>query len=246
MDIRAKILGKEDIQELINLLLKHYEINDLVKNVRMDNSKNLFGCYNANTRELFINHSLIVSTAFRKYHINIMNITNNDIQRINLDLLFYVFHEIEHVNQIKYINNGENKTLKDILVLGFDEQMLSCLNKDDKYSRFHDAYIHEYNANVLAAMKLSDYVDKIEAYKYAKEILYKHFCYGYYQRPDGLTCPTKEFLTLVEKDKEMPKDNNFDEYTKVAYGLPVDEVTYEKIKQIDTNEITSFKQYFNR
>ena len=28
----------------------------------MDNSKNLFGCYNANTKELFINHSLMIAT----------------------------------------------------------------------------------------------------------------------------------------------------------------------------------------
>ena len=246
MDIRAKILNKDDVKDLIKLLLNHYETYDLVTKIDLDNNKNLMGYYNAKTKELFINHNLIVTTAFRKNHINIMNITKNDIQKINLDILFYVFHEVEHINQINYINKGENKTLKDILILGFDEQMVSTLNKDEKYYRFHDAYIHEYNANILAAMKLSDYVDKIEAFKYAKEILYKHFCYGYYQRPDGLTCPTQEFLTLVDKKNDMPKENNFNEYTKVAYGLPVDEITYEKIKKLNSSDITNFKEYFSR
>jgi hypothetical protein len=52
-------------------------------------------------------------------------------------------------------------------------------------------------------MKINDFIMNEESNKYSKDVLFKQFCYGYYLRPDGLTCPLKEYLKTINKDKNI-------------------------------------------
>lgn len=246
MIIEKKILTEKDIIEIIEKLINYYGIKDYVNEVKVSDDVKLYGYYNVINKSLNINQNLIISESFRKNRINIMNMSKSSYLKVNLDILFNVFHEIEHINQIKYITEEKDNAIKEALILGFDEQLISKLSNNNKYAKFHDMYLHEYNANVQAAMKINDYIMNDEANKYSKNILFKQFCYGYYLRPDGLTCPLKEYLTTIDKDKNIEICNDISEYDKVAYGLLVDELTYEKIKSLDKNKVNTYKEYFNR
>jgi hypothetical protein len=246
MIIEKKILTENDLYEIIDKLIEYYDIKNYIKNIKISNDVKLYGYYNSLSKELYINRNLIISDSFKKNRLDIMNMSRSSYLKVNFDILFNLFHEIEHINQIKYINEGTNSAIKEALILGYDEQLLSKLSNSDKYYKFHDMYIHEYNANVLAAMKINDFIMNDESKKYSKDVLFKQFCYGYYIRPDGITCPLKEYLKTIDKDKNINLENNISEYDKVAYGLLIDELTYNKIKLLDKNEITTYKEYFNR
>lgn len=246
MIIEKKILNENDLMEIIERLINYYNIKDYVNETKISDEIKLYGYYNSLNKELCINRNLIVSDSFRKNRINIMNMSKKNYLQINLDILFNVFHEIEHINQIKYITEEKNDVIKEALILGFDEQLLAKLSNSDKYYKFHDMFMHEYNANVLAAMKINDFIMNEESNKYSKDVLFKQFCYGYYLRPDGLTCPLKEYLKTINKDKNIEICNDINEYNKVAYGLLVDELTYEKIKSLEKNKVNTYKEYFNR
>lgn len=246
MKIENKILTEKDIKSVIDELIQYYNISDYVKDVKFPNNIQLYGYYNITDQIININSNLIITDSIRKNRINIMNISKKDYLKINLDILFHIFHEIEHVNQIKYINDNPDNIIRQTLILGFDEQLLSKLSNSDKYVKHHDIYTHEYNANVAAAMKINDFIMNEEANNYSKKVLFKQFCYGYYLRPDGLTCPLKEYLKTINKDKDILVPTDISEYGQVVYGLPIDETTFQKIKSLESTQVNTYKEYFNR
>lgn len=219
-----KKLNFEDIKKFIMYQVNKYQLSSYLKEVEtiFSNSLYKYMSYETKSRKLQLypnTFKYIYTEQFIKmypYKFTLLKefILKRHIDFYNLMMLYFCFHEIKHAYQTK---NIKNNTLSSSLL----RVSLDLMKKDNKlYSKYHNIYYAEYNANINAILLLLDFINKNCNDYFNTEVLElinREFAnqilsgYGYNQKMDfdanKYNCPIDFFDFLLEKVSILDDDN---------------------------------------
>lgn len=260
---KLEIIDMTLIYKIIDLISDNLGLRELIKDIIVDEdlAKNRISSYNCKTKELYINYKKILkycvdTIQHRKLYDNL----EEKIMEINLAILKIVLHELEHVNQIKKLNE-QNCTLENALL------KISCepfINSNENLSIQENAYLYDLKkylmtsrgycvdpAERFAFIKASDVVnsltDKLDSRSpvkiYSERDLNRELLSGYMELDDYVISPTNEFLseqTKILADNHLQRDylelydlmeQDYSLKRRLYYGLSITVKEYNKYQK---------------
>lgn len=151
-----------------------------------------------------------------------------DINNVNLYNYFIINHELEHVEQIKLLNNLEpNDNIDDLyliwryLLLLKDvilENNTLMYFKDMPYKTYHDYYISEYDANINSYINTLNFFNDLDIDEINKNIIIFNriiaqnilFLYRDIENRRIFSTPSQNFIKLYNHIKKLLKKRNID------------------------------------
>ena len=166
----------------------------------------------------------------------------------NLDLLYYLLHEIVHAKQMNIINRNEASCdlIRNTLKEGYDR-----LKYRELYKFYHDYFVIEHNANTLANIYAHEFSKDLDSFGFDYHALQQYLKMAYTKPKDVILSPVERESAIVQMPINKTKILNSDdykyltEYEKVIYGLPINDKTYEKIKQIGYKKTDNIEKHIN-
>ena len=125
-----------NILDLVLEYIDKLDLNDYFSNFKIDNDMNCLGSYNRFKGTLKLN----IKKIKEEY----------DDEVFGMKLV--LFHEIGHIIQLKQINETNHK-MNELLKLSMKKETEEDIKN---YNKYHDYYIHEHNANMIAYNLLID------------------------------------------------------------------------------------------
>lgn len=193
-----KIFTKEDILKIYSLLIREFNVVCVEDIYFVKNGvERYFMGYHVNNFKIHIDYSRI-----NKF---------DDIEKINYDIVFSIFHEIRHAKQMEYCKNN-----KDILAEIYNKCFDYILNLDGKmgiyYHLYHSCFPIEINADLVS------YIYLIYICEYLKDNSYK-----------------KYYLDRFIERCRVSNDKNYNDLLEILLGINLINLAHEKL---DTYDLT--------
>ena len=238
---------KINIYDLANYFKEYYELNDYIQKVEFKSIKG-DGLYLVNEKTLILDLNRILNSSYNQYK-HIDELYNFNLERYYLiNIIFTLLHEISHAEQVKLSDENVDDTLHKIVREGIElgRRSPDNLTLDEKILdfKFHDKLLTERNANINAYYKMYCLNDLdllgIGELRYIIDRLNKYLSSGYYIYKN----PCRTYYALRNKRDEYKQldfnDKDYDLYTKLSWGFPVDKSIInnrEKIKLLTKEEL---------
>lgn len=227
-DIDDHIYTKEEIEDMVDKIIKDAQLDDYYNGIRFttDNNDDM-GSYNFLSKIIKIYYEHVIWIAEDDF--DELGLTKNRNAFINLSILETLFHEITHVIQ-NFIITESDWPLAPLLrldVLYFNEHIVS----DEDYTRYHDYFLYERDANATALEHLlyiiRRYVKDDEIFECFKERLHSFMVEGYSKDGDIVTSPI-EFIFKNLYKLDVPCVQNMDLYDRMKLGFIVSKEEYDR------------------
>lgn len=243
---------KLEIIELINSLKKELDLYDYLRKIEIvDYSKKFEGKYLPSDKSMMISPHRIYENFLRWVNENNYPLNARGISRLyNLFVLITIYHEIFHVLQDKEDNESRKFDSRGILLhesIEFGRRIPQNTSPYEKliYKMFYKLMLMERNAESEALYRIllideqSEFLTDREKKYIINEIL-NTLSYGYFNKENGLICPSQIYYSIRLKPKQY-KDisfhENYDNFTKLSWGMPIAKATLEELFSISqTNE----------
>ena len=254
-----KLLDSIGCDELIKSLIIYNELNDYVKDVTYENSKD----YKTNMSYSYFNKRINITKDFiqgikptPKQLLDLFKVHDEIIIR-NLDIVHALIHEIIHAKQYKLIDNTADEFIKNILRKSLTAY--SYLDEEDKESALKYAEAvkstnlyhllpSELNAEILAIKQTIEIINHVSIngkYKYINmyEFLLKLTQIKSYEKKTfTVKSPFDKFIKTRKKYLKEPikySSNDIKKYNieeRLSYGLPISIFEYNQLNN-EINEI---------
>lgn len=210
---KKEILDIDLIQTIIDTIINCVDINYLVHRVAFlkENKYKWLSIYYPNSKTLYINYSRVLSDSINTVlHRNLYSIDEEKIFEINLAILKVILHELEHVYQIKMLEDPNDTLESKLLRVSYEPylvkgEILSVEEKkyahDFKKYLFKEGYAvdpAERFANIRAGYTICNMLGQLPEYalvkEYAERDLNRELLSGYVDLGMSILSPTEEFL----------------------------------------------------
>lgn len=181
-----------NILDLVLEYIDKLDLNDYFSNFKIDNDMNCLGSYNRFKATLKLN----IKKIKEEY----------DDEVFGMKLV--LFHEIGHIIQLKQINETNHK-MNELLKLSMKKETEEDIKN---YNKYHDYYIHEHNANMIAYNLLID--DAKTIYELNKIVNhYNNYIKEIYKEASP--------IEIMKKFKNIILDIDITNSEKLMYGFPI-------------------------
>ena len=258
-----KLLDKMGIDEVIKALISINGLEDYIKKINYIPLKN----EKANMAYSYFNKSINISPDFisgiKRTPIEVLSYykIESDTVTINLDIVHAILHEVNHANQYKFIDNTDNKLLKDILLKSLAGATYKEAGNKDNAIKFaektnelkiYQLMPSELNAEIEALKQTRNIIDSLNVdkkYRYINmyDIQIKLLEMNSYKKNwIFITSPVEQYVKYRRKYMKDNIELNREEIFKLdldirlSYGLPITLFEYNNMK----NEIKSDAKYF--
>lgn len=234
-----------------NFISEYIEKNNLNKSLNkikyVNNNEIGVGCsagYDVNSKILLIDYEQIIQICLELYGMDSKNIS---IPIINLFILDTLYHELVHIKQfdVIYKRSSINEEVDKFLY-----KLYTYLCKDEAkeiYDNNHDIFLLEHNANLTAGILTDNFVTNaiFEEKGIKLSNIYELFYYYVNKSYGKNLIPLNEYNLLTNEN--IKPIEGLDTYNKIMYGMPINELEYEKVKKIEYAKVTHkyIKEYLN-
>lgn len=240
--------NEKDTSNITKELVDRNNIRDYVSNVIVNNKiKKHAGVYNLKSKTIFINPEIIIDKSIKWMKTFPLDVSDiGMIKLCNLFILETINHELRHAIQNKKADNIDNNPANIIIKEGID----FCKHKDnllalgDKlfYKFLYKNVIVEREASIMALVDIINldkeisFISQFEKNQYINQKLLKTIKSGYSLR----SCPAEKYFRLklkYGKYKNIINNITYDYETSLSLGLPINDETYNELKNNDENKI---------
>lgn len=223
-----EIISKRTFFNIVCHEINENNLDDLVDKISIDEQRidNYLCGYQIKNRLLFFSYDKLVQK-LSKY---------NDPMLVNLYLLFYIFHEVEHLNQTRLIQTNINSLESALFSQCFNFvssatlPFTRILNKL-LYDKYHDYFITEINADLNSyehLIKILKDITSLSKYvNYFLKVEYERIV-KVYQISDDLVISPAEYLSDLHI-LDIPKVPLSKGLMPLKYGMPM---VYQELKKI--------------
>ena len=241
-NFEARQFNDEMIITLIELLIREYRLDNYVDVISFNRDKmENDGAYFPNDNRLLINPNIVMENTARWYNKKDFDRGDTSFNRMyNLFLLETIYHEVNHVIQVKEADRKVNDLLHKIIREGIElaKRIPDKLSFDEEimYKFYYLNVLIERNAEIMSLYtlinnnNLTNTFTKTEL-SYLKENLIKLAKFGYH----GKCNPVFTYYNLIKKNKEYKELNFCEKYdliTTLSWGLPITGKIDDKIKEL--------------
>lgn len=131
----GKIIEDDKILELIEYYINTYKLESSINNFKID--KTLPTSYSTLKKEVIINKEEILNSKLKWF------------ENENLNILWFILHELQHAKQCKIIKTTKNQLIKETLA----ENIFYTNANYNVYKNNHNDFITEYNANLISSLE---------------------------------------------------------------------------------------------
>ena len=172
---------------------------------------------------------------------------NISIPTINLFILDTLYHELVHIKQfdVIYKRSSINEEIDKLL---YELYIYLCKDESKEiYDNNHDMFLLEHNANLTAGILTDNFVTNaiFEEKGIKLPNIYELFYYYINKSYGKNLIPLNEYNLLTNENIKPIK--GLDTYNKIIYGMPINELEYEKVKKIEYAKVNHkyIKEYLN-
>ena len=231
-------LSEKEVKILIKQLITEKQLNDVVENIIINKNDKHAGGYLINDKTVYINIADIINNSHSWMNRFPDQFSESfSIRFANLQILETIFHELRHAKQVKETNSETNDPVHVIIKEGVDlgKQFSNKFSIREKifYKIHYNSVLIERDASITSLIELLNINEKVEFIspfekeKYIYPKLIKLIKKGYTK--DSST--SRKYFKLRKKldiyDSFNFYMNNYDDITKLSWGLPT---PYEDIK----------------
>lgn len=260
--LKKEIINIHDIDKIIDIVVNRLGLNDLINTMFIDKDKNpnRISGYCSKNKELYINYKRILNYAVDTInHRKLYNNLEENIFEINLMILKVVLHELEHVHQIRIVENID-RDIENMLLQISCEPFIKVNEKlrynEECYYKDFRKYLHtsrgytvdpaERYASIKPCYLICDFLNYLQGYdmvkEYAERDLNRELLSGYINLDSGLIIPTEEFLKnqkrlLLQNDLERNNeellplmDKEHDLSRRLYHGIKISKEEYLQYK----------------
>lgn len=249
---QGKILNIDFIRRYVNYLTGIYDAKDYVSKVRTGIlPQNIFASYAPELHRIVISLENIISGVENLESTRRKNFSKEQIEMLNVELIFAISHECIHAVQMMLIETYGNKTTASAI---FSDCFDISVNNYDLYKKSY-AYIPiEVNANILGKLMAVRFVNRLVSDKTAIEnntIIINEILDIITNSKNQVYSPTKRFYKIIkdqDRYEEIRSKDNLTDYQKLILGLPISNEYVSKLSSVGnkTKEIVKLKQYLKR
>ena len=219
----------EKMETLAYCLREYFELEDYVEDIVFENTTE-DGIYLPNDKLMYIDVNSILMSSYNEHKNWCEFYRLNPIRFYLINIILVMLHEFNHADQYRMSEEKTDDALHSVIREGIElgRRSPDNLTKDERrlYARHYEKVLTERNAiiesyNDLLKLNELDLLGTDEL----QYILYRlnyYLCYGY--RFGQI--PVKTYYSLRDKTEEYDKlnfnDNDYDLYTRLSWGLPVD------------------------
>ncbi len=230
-------LSEKDVIILLKLLISENNLEDYVENIIINQNDNKAGGYIISNKAVYINIADIIDNS----HNWINRFPDQFSERFsirfaNLQILETIYHELRHAKQVKEADSKKNDPVHIIIKEGIDlgRHFSNKFSIKEKlfYKLYYKNVLVERDASITSLIKLLNtnkelgVISPFEIEKYIYPKLIKLIKNGYTKD----SSPAKKYFKLRKKSHIYNSFNfyinNYDDITKLSWGLPVE---YESI-----------------
>ena len=243
-------------EEIIKRNLKNY-----IENIIFDkDGENEYSVQNKritiNLNDILFKSSNIIENMITKKEQN--NGIIKDMNNVNIYNLYVINHELEHVNQTKflldsklnskYLNFKYSLLVKDLLLV---DNIFTFLNKNTYY-KYHDIFFSEYDADINSFINTLNFINSLDIDIIEKNIqkfnilIAKTLLKRYkniksntpYENFMNLYHSIFEYLNIESKYHIKNEDNDFpsSQIERLKLGVDISQDTYEYLTLISKNK----------
>lgn len=231
-------LSEKDVSMLLHLLIKEKDLENVVSSTTLNKNNKTAGGYLIKDKIIYINVADIINNSHAWMNRFPDQFSESfSIRFANLQILETIMHELRHAEQVKEANSKMNDPVHIIIKEGVDlgRHFSHKFSIKEKlfYKLHYNSVLVERDASITSLIELINIDEKIEFIgpfekeKYIYPKLIKLIKKGYTRD----SSPSRKYFKLRKKldiyDNLNFYMNNYDDITKLSWGLPT---PYEDIK----------------
>lgn len=246
--IENKLFTKENILEIGNYYLENLNIQNKIKKIEIKPSRIAFASYSPNEKRIKLNLDEMIAYFANEAEKNKLN-KKDYYSYINLKILQFLFHEIEHVRQ--YSINKMDTVENILLTIGKLNMDIWGMQEDNLiYLQTYEYNPNERMADLNSYKKIIEYLNILKKYiniKKANNLIKKEYIKTKIKGYENDKCPSEIYLLETNFDYIWNNMKFYDENRKIMYnkvskeynleerlylGLPVENIEIKKLSFI--------------
>lgn len=249
-----KLISKDFIGYFIFNYVDILELNEVVKAISFSRSPDTLVAYSPKHLSITISRNNTFNRMLIAKEKRIEQLTEIEVLIMCIRFLEMLFHELTHAKQEMIIRSIKetNPLIRQILLE--DAHIFRWQNH--LYDRFYDDFITEYNAKIMSKVMISYFLNDYPSLKENSKLnineeLYK-MVKNYYNKDGKINYPIIRFKQISSNNFceddiiRMEGFNSLTKFEKIKYGMPLDDITIDKLEEIPKVKIKNFGEYFNK
>lgn len=249
-----KLINKDFIEYFIFHYVDILGLNQVVKDICFSRSPDTLVSYSPRHLSIIISRNNTFNRMLISKGKRVEELTDIELLIMCIRFLEMLFHELTHAKQEIIIRSLQetNPLIKQILLE--DAHIFRWQNH--LYDRHYDDFITEYNAEIMSKVMTSYFFNDYPLLQEVSNININEEIYKmvkkYYLRNEKNSYPIIRFKQITSKifceDDiiNMEGFNNLTEFEKIKYGIPLDDITMDKLEEMPKVKIKNFGEYFNK
>ena len=248
-----RLISKDFIEYFIFHYVDILQLNEVVKAISFSRSPDTLVSYSPKHLSITISRNNTFNRMLISKEKRIEEITDMELLIMCIRFLEMLFHELAHAKQEMIIRSLEdtNPLIKQILLE--DAHIFRWQNH--LYDRYYDDFITEYNAEIMSKVMISYFFNDYPPLQQISKLNINEEIYkmirNYYNKDGKINNPIIRFKQITSNNFSeddiirMEGFNSLTKFEKIKYGMPLDEITKNKLEEIPKVKIKNFGEYFN-